>query len=203
LKDGPTPAATYEPADLVTLQAKFDVENIDGENVTFRYIDGTNPLAQPWKMQLYDGSFPNGPASVGSERVISQPMVVAGVVFFTTFVPDENICAGSGETWVFALDYQTGLAVNVPVFDINNDGKWDSNDKVDSDGDGIKDIFPVAIRVGRGQGSHPVLHKDTLFITVTGDGNDGGGSGSDDEQFFARKINLPERKVRVMSWMQN
>lgn len=203
LKDGPTPAATYEPADLVTLQAKFDVENIDGENVTFRYIDGTNPLAQPWKMQLYDGSFPNGPASVGSERVISQPMVVGGVVFFTTFIPDVNICAGSGETWVFALDYQTGLAVNVPVFDINNDGKWDNNDKVDSDGDGLKDIIPVGIRVGRGSGSHPVLHKDTLFITVTGDGNDGGGSGSDDEQFFARKINLPERKVRVMSWMQN
>jgi Tfp pilus tip-associated adhesin PilY1 len=203
LKDGLTPAATYEPADLVTLQAKFDVENISGENVTFRYIDGTNPLAQPWKMQLYDGTFPNGPAAVGTERIITQPLVVGGVVFFTTFVPDENICAGSGETWVFAVDYQTGLAVNVPVFDINNDGKWDSNDKVDTDGDGIKDMIPVGILVGRGQGSHPVLHKDTLFITVTGDGNDGGGSGSDDEQFFARKINLPNRKVRVTSWMQN
>jgi Tfp pilus tip-associated adhesin PilY1 len=203
LKDGLKPAATYEPADLVTLQAKFDVENISGENVTFRYIDGTNPLAQPWKMQLYDGTFPNGPAAVGTERIITQPLVVGGVVFFTTFVPDENICAGSGETWVFAVDYQTGLAVNVPVFDINNDGKWDSNDKVDTDGDGIKDMIPVGILVGRGQGSHPVLHKDTLFITVTGDGNDGGGSGSDDEQFFARKINLPNRKVRVTSWMQN
>jgi Tfp pilus tip-associated adhesin PilY1 len=203
LKDGPTPAATYKPADLVTLQAKFDVDNIDGENVTFRYIDGTNPLAQPWKIQLYEGSFPNGPAAVGSERIISQPLVVGGVVFFTTFIPDENICAGSGETWVFAVDYQTGLAVNVPVFDINNDGKWDDNDKVDLNGDGIKDITPVGIRVGRGQGSHPVLHKDTLFVTVTGDGNDGGGSGSDDENFFARRINLPQRKVRVMSWMQN
>ena len=203
LKDGPTPAATYQPADLVSLQAAFAVENIDGEDVTFRYIDGTNPLAQPWKIQLYNGNFPHGPASVGTERVISQPLVVGGVVFFTTFIPDENICAGSGETWVFAVDYQTGLAVNVPVFDINNDGKWDNNDKVDTNGDGIKDKIPIAIRVGRGQGSRPVLHKDTLFITVTGDGNDGGGSGSDDEQFFARRINLPNRKVKVMSWMQD
>ncbi len=203
LKDGLTPASTYELADLVTLQAKFDVENISGSDVTFRYIEGTNPSALPWKMQLYEGTFADGPASVGTERVITQPLVVGGVVFFTTFIPDENICAGSGETWVFAVDYKTGLAVNHAVFDINNDGKWDDNDKVDINDDGTKDIIPVGIKVGRGQGSHPVLHKDTLFITVTGDGDDGGGSGNDDETFFARKVKLPNRKVRVRSWMQN
>jgi Tfp pilus tip-associated adhesin PilY1 len=206
LKDSKTSqTATYDHTDsrLATLQAKFDVDNISGTDVTFRYIDGTNPYADPWKIQLYEGTFANGPASVGTERIITQPLVVGGVVFFTTFIPDENICAGSGETWVFAVDYKTGQAVNVPVFDINNDGKWDENDKVDLDGDGVKDVIPVGIKVGRGQGSHPVLHKDTLFITVTGDGNDGGGSGSDDENFFARKINLPERKVRLKSWMQN
>jgi Tfp pilus tip-associated adhesin PilY1 len=129
--------------------------------------------------------------------------VVGGVVFFTTFIPDKNICAGSGETWVFAVDYQTGLAVNEPIFDLNNDGVWDKNDMIDIDGDGVKDVAPVGIKVGRGQGSHPVIHKDTMFITVTGDGNDGGGSGSDDENFFARKINLPQRKVNVRSWKQN
>jgi Tfp pilus tip-associated adhesin PilY1 len=203
LKDGPTPAATYEPADLVTLQAKFDVDNIGGTDVTFRYIDGSNPLAVPWKIQLYEGTFANGPAAVGTERIITQPLVVGGVVFFTTFIPDKNICAGSGETWVFAVDYKTGLAVNEPIFDLNNDGVWDKNDMIDIDGDGVKDVTPVGIKVGRGQGSHPVLHKDTMFITVTGDGDDGGGSGSDDENFFARKINLPQRKVNMRSWRQN
>ncbi len=203
LKDGLTPVNTYTPNDLVPLQAKFDVENIGGNDVTFRYIDGTNSSAEPWKIQLYEGTFANGPASVGTERVITQPLVVGGVVFFTTFIPDENICAGNGETWVFAVDYKTGLAVNHAVFDINNDGKWDDNDKVDTNDDGTKDIIPVGIKVGRGQGSHPVLHKDTLFITVTGDGDDGGGSGNDDETFFARKVKLPNRKVRVRSWMQN
>ena len=135
--------------------------------------------------------------------MVSQPLVVGGLVFFTTFIPDENICAGSGETWVFAVDYQTGLAVNVPIFDINKDGKWDDQDKVDLNGDGIKDIIPVGIRVGRGQGSHPVLHKDFLFITITGDGNDGSGSGNDDESFWAQKINLSKKRVRVTSWMQD
>ena len=63
-------------------------------------------------------------------------------------------------------------------------------------------VVPVGIKVGRGKGSHPVLHKDTLFITVTGDGDDGGGGGNDDEDFFARKVNLPENKVRLRLWMQ-
>ena len=86
---------------------------------------------------------------------------------------------------------------------VDDDEQWDDQDKVDLNGDGIKDIIPVGIRVGRGQGSHPVLHKDFLFITITGDGNDGGGSGNNEESFWAQKINLSKKKVRVTSWMQD
>jgi hypothetical protein len=64
-------------------------------------------------------------------------------------------------------------------------------------------VISIGIKVDRGKGSHPALHKDTLFITVTGDGKDGGGSGSDDEDFFAKKINLPAKKVKLNSWLHN
>ena len=205
LKDGTTPAATYHLNDPVSLQAKFSTETIDGKDVTFRYIDGTNTLNEPWKMQLFANQAGwgwNEAAPSGSERVITQPLAVAGIVFFTTFIPDEDVCAGSGDTWVFAVDYRTGLAAMDPIFDINNDGKFNDDDKVDIDGNGTKDVVPIGIKVGRGQGSHPVLHKDTLFITVTGDGDDGGGSGNDEEDFFAKKVNLPNKKVRVRTWMQ-
>ena len=205
LKDGTTPAATYHLNDPVSLQAKFSTETIDGKDVTFRYIDGTNALNEPWKMQLFANQAGwgwNEAAPSGSERVITQPLAVAGIVFFTTFIPDEDVCAGSGDTWVFAVDYRTGLAAMDPIFDINNDGKFNDDDKVDIDGNGTKDVVPIGIKVGRGQGSHPVLHKDTLFITVTGDGDDGGGSGNDEEDFFAKKVNLPNKKVRVRTWMQ-
>jgi len=200
LKDSSIPVSTYQLNDLVTLQAKFSTVTVDGEDKTFRYVEGTNNDAQPWKMELYDGTFSEGPNSLGSERVITHPLVIGGIVFFTTFIPDENICAGSGETWLFAVDYETGLAPSDAIFDLDNNGIFNDDDKVEVDG---TVLVPIGIKVGRGKGSHPVLHKDTMFVTVTGDGNDGGGSGSDDEKFFAKKVNLPAKKIRVNSWIQN
>ena len=199
LKDSLTPVATYTPQDLVTLQAKFATTQIDGEDKTVRLIAGTNNLAQPWKVQLYEGTFADAPPASGTERVISQPLVAFGLVFFTTFIPDENICAGSGTTWVFALDYNTGLAPSVPLFDLNQDGIYDENDKIDINGERV---VPMGVYVGRGQGSKPVLHKNILFITTTGDGleaiehpDQGTGQG-----FFAEKINIEAQVVRLEAW---
>ena len=85
LKDGTTPAATYHLNDLVTLQAKFTTVDIDGKDVTLRYVDGTNDYNEPWKMQLFADQAGWGwseAAPSGSERVITQPLTVGGVVFF-------------------------------------------------------------------------------------------------------------------------
>jgi len=37
--------------------------------------------------QVVEGTFTDGPVATGTERVITQPLVVAGVVLFTTFIP--------------------------------------------------------------------------------------------------------------------
>jgi Tfp pilus tip-associated adhesin PilY1 len=139
------------------------------------------------------------PAAVGSERVIVKPLVVGGIIFFTSFVPDANVCEGSGDTYVFAVDYNTGLAPLYPIFDLNGDGEFDDNDKVEVDG---QDVVPIGVHVGRGLGSHPVLHKDTLFITTTGsgevdDGGDGGGG------LKNLTVNIVDQKVRVEAWRQH
>jgi hypothetical protein len=202
LKDGIAPASTYSLADLVTLEAKFATVQIGAEDKTIRIIEGSNNTAEPWKMKLYDGTFdPDAPLASGTERVLMQPLVVGGVVFFTTFIPDDDICAGSGETYVMAVDYKTGAAVTEPVFDLNGDGEFDDNDMVLVNGN---PVVPVGIYVGRGKGSHPVLHKDTLFITTTGDGADDvagdDDDDDDDEDFFAKKVNVGEKKVRLESW---
>ena len=198
LKDSSTPVDTYTPADLVNLQAKFATTTIDSETVTVRYVAGSNSSKLPWKLQLYENTFPNGPTASGTERVVSQPLVVGNVVIFTTFIPDENVCSGSGETYVFALNYKTGLAPGAPIFDLDGDEEFGEDDKVTVD---AEKIVPVGKYVGRGRGSKPVLHGDVLFITTTDSGlvvddNNGGGG----QQFFAEKINIPAQKVRLEAW---
>ena len=198
LKDSIIPEEPYTLADLVNLQAKFATTTIEGVSVSGRVIAGSNSLALPWKLQLYENTFPGGPAASGTERVVSQPLVVGGLVIFTTFIPDEDICAGSGETWVFAVDYKTGLAPATPIFNLNGDEKFNEDDKMEVEGE---KVVPVGIYVGRGKGSRPVLHKNILFITTTGDGlvvlGDDSNSGQD---FFAQKINIKNQTVRLEAW---
>jgi hypothetical protein len=43
-----------------------------------------------------------------------------------------------------------------------------------------------------------VLHKDTLFITTTGSGEEGDGG-----DFFAQTVNLRQQKVKVEAWREN
>ncbi len=198
LKDSLTPVDTYTPAELVSLQAKFADLTIDGESVIVRYVDGSNPNGLSWKLQLYENTFPDGPTASGTERVVSQPLVVGNIVIFTTFIPDENVCSGSGETYVFALDYKTGLPPLAPVFDIDGDEEFDENDKIEIN---AEKIIPVGKYVGRGRGSKPVVHGDVLFITTTDSGlvvDDDTGEGG--QQFFAEKINIPAQKVRLEAW---
>jgi Tfp pilus tip-associated adhesin PilY1 len=175
LQDTASGVATYEMSDLAPLKAEFTTTQIGGKDVVVRTVSGENPPIPPyaaldppisWAMEL-------GPGASGSERVIVKPLVIGGIVFFTTFVPDADVCEGAGDTWVFALDYQSGLASTEPIFDLNGDGKFDDNDKIDTDSDSIKDTVPIGIHVGRGKGSH------------------------------ALKVNLEKIKVKVKAWKQS
>ena len=137
----------------------------------------------------------------GSERVLVKPLVLGGVVYFVTFIPDKNVCAGNGESWLFAVDFETGLIPDYPVWDINDVVLYDAKDmnKIGTDGDG-NDIMtpPNGIFMGRGQASHLVFHDGHLFFTTTGsgdEGNAGGGAGG-------IAPNLSNLKVRLRSWKQ-
>jgi Tfp pilus tip-associated adhesin PilY1 len=202
LKDAATPRATpYSVADLTTLEARFTAATIGGKAMTLRTINGSNTSANPWAMKLFAGQsgWGGSATSGGSERVFTKPLVVGGIVFFTTFIPDADICTGSGDTYVFALDYKTGMPPTSPVFDLNGDGKFTDADKVLING---SLVMPIGVYVGRGQGSAPVLFKDTLFITTstpqagsTGSGNVTG--------LNSLLVNIPQKKIRVESWKHN
>ncbi len=166
--------------DLVALEAGYVTDAVSGE--VFRYINGTNPSNLSWAVSLDTTSS----GMLGSERVIEKPLVVGNIVIFTTFIPDQNVCAGNGEAYVFALDLTTGRAPDSPVFDVNGDGVIDDNDVVT---DAFGTIHKAAgIRVGDGQASNPVLLKNILFINTT----DGGLEGID--------VNLSGNRVQIKSW---
>jgi hypothetical protein len=204
LKDSPTPRASpYSLADLTTLEARFTTATIGGKDVTVRAISGANASAAPWAMKLFAGqSGWGGPSVIGSERVFTKPLTVGGIVFFTTFIPDADICTGSGSTYLFALDYKTGLPPSKPVFDLNGDRKFTDADKVDIHG---AKVVPIGVYVGRGQGSAPVLFKDTLFVTTSTPqyqqtGSVGSGNVTGLNAFL---VNIPQKKIRVESWKHN
>ncbi len=60
-----------------------------------------------------DGWYTTLPSS--GERLLSTPTVIGGAVFFTTFIPTNDICQAGGTGWVYGLFYQTGTANKEPI----------------------------------------------------------------------------------------
>ncbi len=179
LKDNlASPTETVGLDSLVSLVSTEVTSSISGESATYRVIVGSNPGNEPWYVQLIADTNP-------SERVIARPMVVGGVVFFTTFRPDDDVCAGNGEAWLYALDYETGLPPDDPVFDINGDGEFNDDDQVLVGAD----LYQVAaVPIGRGIPTSPILEDDIIFVNTT----DTPGSGL--------PVNLPDMKAQMRYW---
>ncbi len=143
-----------------------------------------NPSNLSWVLKLAI------PSSSASERTISQPLIVGGIVFFTTFVPDGDVCEGNGDTWLFAVDWQSGEFVSNEVFDINEGGAFDAGDKTVQDTSGNeKGVAGIYIGTGKPSGEL-AIHNDILFVGTTG------------QAPKAIKVNLPEQRVRLKSWQQ-
>ncbi|MBN2372364.1 hypothetical protein JXL19_01060 [bacterium] len=188
LRESISSTRTYRPGDydiaIMTIDAALTqyTNPVTGETRPVRVIYGSNTSKNSWAVELDNSSS----GLLGSERVIEEPLVAGGIVYFTTFIPDEDICAGNGDAWVYALSYDTGLPPICPVFDLNGDGVFNDDDKVE-DAQGVKHSV-AAIKVGSGQGSNPVLLKNTLFITTT------------DEDVTALHVNMPGMRANVTSW---
>ena len=44
------------------------------------------------------------------ERVLVSPTLFGGMVFFPTFVPQDDLCVALGDGYLYSLFYQTGSA---------------------------------------------------------------------------------------------
>ncbi len=64
------------------------------------------------------------------ERVVSDVIVRSGVLTVVSFAPSGNLCGGSGESWLMTFDACSGSRLPKVFFDIDGDGKIDTNDLV-------------------------------------------------------------------------
>lgn len=119
---------------------------------------GTGTTSLIGLVQSKDGWYTMLPAA--RERVLVNPTLVGGIVFFPTFIPNDDICSSSGTSNLYALFYLTGSAYTESIIGTTASGSNQTVNRSMSLGSGL--AAQMAIQLG-GQGS--------------GSGGSGNGSG--------------------------
>lgn len=82
-----------------------------------------------WYIDLVWSSANGGPGPQG-ERVTARALVRGDRVVFTSLTPSSDACSAGGTSWLYEVDTLSGSRLSYAVFDINNDGKFNSGDFV-------------------------------------------------------------------------
>ncbi len=102
----PISATTKTEADFTPIEEIIDLVPQGGSPNQFTTTGGTNVQGE------FIVNFPSNIPTVSGEKGFGSPVVINGVLVFTTFDPDPNLdnpCSGGiGNGRVFALDYLTG-----------------------------------------------------------------------------------------------
>lgn len=171
--------STLTTADLM------DVTNI---NVyTDEYVEGgvTN---NDWTglvsdQSAEDGWYLNFSSGTG-ERNLGQAALIGGLLSFTTFVPESNICTAGGESYLWALYYETGTAHYSGILDTTTV----------TVGAGNKEQAISKISLGQGLATSPSIHVgseegSTVFV-----------QSSSGEITRIEQENALETKSGIQSW---
>ena len=134
------------------------VSDQDGDgNVTFSDLEA--------EVQAEDGWYLNF-SEIG-ERNLGQAAVLGDIVTFSTFVPNNDLCAYEGRSYLYGLYYKTGTAYweGVLKTDDNNGTGINPNNKVVSKIDIGKGYSETAnIHTGREAGSKAFVQTSTGAI---------------------------------------
>jgi type IV pilus assembly protein PilY1 len=107
--DPPDPDGAGPLGDPPPISARITSNNAAGASGW--YIDLVSPVA-----------------GYQNEKQVTTPIVRNGHVIFTTVIPETNPCSGGGRSWIMEINVLNGARLDVAPFDINGDGKFDSND---------------------------------------------------------------------------
>lgn len=107
------------------------------------------------------------------ERVTEKAVVVAGAVFFTTFVPSSELCSAGGASWLYRLEYSDGT-----VPDDGESDEWNDD---------------AYISLGDGVASRPVVDVVNETVIVQ----------SSDATIQVEEIGQTYFHLTVRSWQEN
>lgn len=114
------------------------------------------------------------------ERVIVNPIVFGEVVFYTTMVPESNLCSSSaGYSWLMVHNLFDGSEPDFIAIDVNHDGDFDSEDQVgDANVGGVRSgsLYwqPTLVKSGKGAtGTALVPAEDLDTYNLQGGSNKG------------------------------
>ena len=109
----------------------YSIKNADTDNTTIletdltditTYVNSTagftGTISSGWKLDLgsIDSTAGVDTASHAGEKVLSDPVVFNGVVYFTTYAPtSSNPCTGGGASRLYGLSYLAGGAAMAPI----------------------------------------------------------------------------------------
>ena len=119
-------------------------------------LAGNVNIVKGWYLQLAE----KGERVVSASSVIQTPN--GDVALFTTIIPpvDGDPCDPRGSGWLYAVNAQTGGALDFAFLDLNGDGEFDNKDTING-------TPPAAIKIGDLLGGMPGQAKMVNGLLVT------------------------------------
>ena len=173
----------------------FDIRILSDTTVTWAAVSGScGPDSSCGWYLDFDQA-----ADLG-EKIVADPVLRGGYLFFVTIVPETSVCSRGGSSWFMVLDTQNGGRADEPVFDLNGDGVFDLNDQYDIDDTAaIVNVSPSGKRSKIGLLTKPAFVDN---LGKDGDASDAITSGTDEAEVgddLVRNVGLERGRK---SWLQ-
>ncbi len=131
--------------------------------------------------------------SAGGERIVTRSnlySLIVPVLMASSIIPDTDPCEAGGSGYVNAMSPFTGARLEYPVFDLNNDAKFDDSDKLSGNVVGSFDPNKTTSTTKFGMPGEATLVGDRLVV--------GGSTG----EIASIRINLGTKQLGRMSWRE-
>ncbi len=101
------------------------------------------------------------------ERALFRPLVIGGLVLFPTFVPTNDVCTSTGDSYMYVLYYLTGSAYSAPVVGTTSSGPNKNVNRSIALGSGMTSEAVVHIgQGGSGGKATAYIQKSTAELTA-------------------------------------